>query len=332
MLRLLALLVCTSCAYAYEGAEVITFFGYNDAIELKNEHCRVILTPQVGGKIMHYSWHGVDTLMIDPSESGWRYDPKTFNQDTFVDGGGRFDYGNSRILTDRNIHKLGRWEGVITGPRSALLSSQIHPDNGLQFTRKFELDKNTARLTITQTMTNKSKKKATAFFWGRTFHKGGGIVITPLTPPTFFPKSYTVKTGDQLFFEPPPDKAISKSDDYLIISNQPKAKKIGIETFHGWYAYLMKENIMVLREFEVFPDRPYIDIVGGIFSVYYDKNYRGFDVVELEPNGPRETLEYGQSASFKEVWHLLTYTFPKNRDKVDLERFEKVVSGVISIN
>ena len=47
---------------------------------------------------------------------------------------------------------------------------------------------------------------------------------------------------------------------------------------------------------------------------------------ELEPIGPRETLEPGECASFTEDWWLLPYDFPQEREDVDLEAFKEFVS------
>jgi hypothetical protein len=42
-------------------------------------------------------------------------------------------------------------------------------------------------------------------------------------------------------------------------------------------------------------------------------------MIELEPIGPRERLNPGESASFTEDWWLLSHPFPKDGERIDLK-------------
>ena len=47
--------------------------------------------------------------------------------------------------------------------------------------------------------------------------------------------------------------------------------------------------------------------------------------IELEPIGPRERLQPGESASFTEEWFLLPHPFPKQGEKIDLAKLRQQV-------
>src|SRR5437660_6269844 len=55
--------------------------------------------------------------------------------------------------------------------------------------------------------------------------------------------------------------------------------------------------------------------------------------IELEPIGPRERLQPGESASFIEYWWLLSHPFPKKGDQIDLKALhQQVLKQTIGTN
>ena len=65
----------------------------------------------------------------------------------------------------------------------------------------------------------------------------------------------------------------------------PKQPKLGMDTAAGWFAYLMKNDLMFVKRFAVERDRPYNEVAGLTMSIWYPDR----PMCELEPIGPRRT-------------------------------------------
>ncbi|HAY79117.1 MAG TPA: hypothetical protein DCY79_04850, partial [Planctomycetaceae bacterium] len=84
----------------------------------------------------------------------------------------------------------------------------------------------------------------------------------------------------------------------------------------GWFAYLMKNDLLFVKKFAVYPERVYNEVAGLTISIWYPADRR----VELEPIGPRERLRPGESAAFTEHWYLQPMAFPTEGQNVDLQQ------------
>ena len=70
-----------------QPAEFIAYHGYSQAIELKNSTTRVVLCPQVGGRVLEYSLNGDNVLHLSAAEKNWKPGMKPQSS------AGRFDIG-----------------------------------------------------------------------------------------------------------------------------------------------------------------------------------------------------------------------------------------------
>ena len=67
----LASLTVSAVGADFEGAKVITYFGYASAIELTNASVKVVLCPEVGGRVLEYSLKGKNSLYLSDAEKSW---------------------------------------------------------------------------------------------------------------------------------------------------------------------------------------------------------------------------------------------------------------------
>ncbi len=65
----------------------VEFHGYADCIRLENANARVTLGHHCGGRVLEYSWQGVNLLALDPNQAGWTFEPGGPEIDPW---GGRF--------------------------------------------------------------------------------------------------------------------------------------------------------------------------------------------------------------------------------------------------
>jgi hypothetical protein len=304
-------------------ARVVQFHAYKRAIQLTRGNTRVVLCPEVGGRVLEFSVDGKDAMYLDEAEKTWQ--PGTPPPSS----AGRFDYGPELTVIPHPALWTGEWSGDITGPHSARLTSPKDDVAGIQLIRDFELagsgtgdETMTCHLICTQTILNISREVREVCHWGRSFSPGGGICLIPLGDrPSRFPSRYAMYEESAIINVRNSDEQIRERDGFLEILAPPRKPKLGFDTTAGWLGYLMPNDMLFVKRFATFPDRVYNEAAGLTLSVWYPTGPR----IELEPIGPRERLEPGQSASFVEDWWLLPFPFPQNGQPVDLQALDAVV-------
>jgi hypothetical protein len=296
-------------ATSVDAAEVVEFSGYSDCIQLSNDRARVILCPSAGGRVLEYSLDGKNALYLDPSEEGWVYQPGKSSQMS----AGRFDIGPEKVIPNRPHLWMGRWQGEVTDRNSARMTSVRDKATGTQLVRDFELSASGSRLVCRQTIKNISDETTEWCHWSRTFALGNGVCVIPLSRISRFPNHYVMYESPSTLNFHPEDPKIKRNGEFLVISGVPKYPKLGMDSKVGWFAYLMKNDLMFVKRFPTYDDRVYNEVAGLTISIWYPQDRR----VELEPIGPRERLEPGQSASFEETWELRPFAFPKNVESLD---------------
>ena len=300
-----------------QGTDRIAYFGYENCILLENAQTRVVLN-EYGGRILEYSLKGQNAIYLDPVQEG----------DTFADGdptfgptGGRLDIGPEMVIPAHPDLWLGKWETVITGPRSARLISVEDEPTGVQLIRDFVLDEHSTHLSVTQTIKNVSDSEKHWCHWSRTFGTGEGIVLIPLTPESRFPENYVMYGPGSVINYRPEDPNIRVRDGFLEVLTTPLRPKLGIDSYAGWFAYLDKNDLLWVKRYKVHPDRVYNEAAGLTISIWYYQDL----MCELEPIGPREEIQPGGEASFTENWWLLPYDYPRDGSDVDLEAIAALV-------
>jgi hypothetical protein len=296
-----------------EGVETIDYFGYAGCLALSNGSARVVLGHHCGGRALEYAWQGDNALSLDPAQAGWT---STSGEPAVNPCGGRCDVGPEHVIPGHPTLWLGPWSAAATGPRGARLTSADDPATGVRLVRDFTLDGATSRLTFTQTMVNVSDHPTQWCHWSRTFARHGGIGVVPLTSHSRFPRSYVMYgPGPAINFRPE-DPNVVRRGDFLVVRGAPQQPKLGFDSYAGWFAYLMPNNLLFVKRFPTYPDRVYNEIAALTLCIFYPRER---PICELEPIGPRETLAPGESGAFSEEWWLLPYRFPAAGEEVDPE-------------
>ena len=295
----------------------IDYAGYRRCPALFNDDARVVLGPHVGGRVLEYAWRGENALWLTPAHDGVIIEPGQPPPGMLFPSGGRFDIGPEMIIPPHPELWLGPWQAEIINSTTARLTSVASPTTGVQLRREFALAPQGSHLACTQTMHNVGERPTRWCYWARTFGRGHGICVVPLTPElSRFPRQYVMYTPGGGIEARPDDPAIRVRDGYLEVFDTPVYPKLGLDSYAGWFAYLMPHDLLLVKRFPTYPNRVYNEVAGLTISLWY---YR--DVVcELEPIGPMEVLAPGESASFTEEWWLLPYPFPERRDALDLAR------------
>ena len=309
-------------------ARIVASHGYDKAVELTRGNARAVLCPEIGGRVLEFSISGKQALWFDEAERNRR-------PGDAPSSAGRFDFGPEMTTPRHMLIWGGAWTAEITGPSSARLTSQKDASSGVQLTRDFELAESKAatsgrgpqvRLVCKQTITNISDQPREYCHWGRSFSPGGGICLIPLSGISRFPSKYALYEDGGIINVKATDEQIRERDGFLEILAPPRKPKLGFDSYAGWLAYAMPGDLLFVKRFATFPDRVYNEAAGLTISVWYPQvTSREAAKIELEPIGPRERLQPGQSASFTEEWFLLPHPFPKAGEAIDLAKVRQQV-------
>lgn len=310
-------------------ARVVQFHGYTRAIELTRSSTRVVLCPEVGGRVLEFSVGGKDAMYLEDSEKSWAPGKPA------PSSAGRFDYGPELTVLPHRALWSGGWSGEITGPCSATLTSPKNEAVGIQLVREFELASSengaanaSIHLICKQSIHNISKDVREVCHWGRSFSPGGGICVIPLGDrPSRFPSKYAMYEESAIINFRNKDDEIRERDGFLEVLAPPRKPKLGFDATGGWLGYLMPNDTVFVKRFKTYPDRVYNEAAGLTLSVWYPTGAR----IELEPIGPRERLQPGESASFVEDWWLFPFPFPKEGEQVDLKALNSLVTSHASL-
>ncbi len=313
-------------AAATEGVRRVKLLNYPDCIELSNANTIVVLGHQVGGRVLKYAWKGQDAHYLNPEEAKW----EAANPNPRLEvSAGRFDIGPEYLIPRRDVLWSGTWSAEVIGPRAARLTSQPDPATGVQLIREFQLDPVTSHLACTQIIKNVSSETKYWCHWSRTFAREGGIGVVPLTPAqSKFPNGYVLyqPRPEGAIRARPTDPNIRARDGFLEIIGPPAFPKLGFDSFAGWFAYQMPNDLAFVKRYATYPDGVYNEVAGLTISIWYPKPEQ-IPAVELEPIGPRNTIAPGGSASFIENWWLLENPFPKAGASLDLNALATKVAA-----
>lgn len=292
-------------------ARVVPFHGYTRAVEMTSGPARVVLGPEVGGRVLEFTVGGRTAVMIDDAEKAWR--PGQPPQSS----AGRFDYGPELTVTPHPKTWGGEWATDIRGDVVALTG----PDDpaGIKVAREFRFIRHgpAVGLAVTQTLTNTSPATKEVCHWGRSFSPGGGVCVVPVGDrPTRFPGGYAMYESGSVINVKNADDKIRLRDGFVEILAPPRKPKLGFDSYAGWLAYAMPGDTLFVKRFKTYPDRVYNEAAGLTISVWYPQ---AGNRIELEPIGTRERLEPGQSAAFTEEWWVLSHPFPKPGESLDLK-------------
>ncbi len=294
------------CYSQFPGAREITENKYPNCIELFNDSVRVVLEPNLGGRILVYALNEKNVLYVDKKDDGRIYEPGVFIHPS----AGRFDIGPEHTIPPHPKLYMGMWSAKITGPRQAEMISQADSVTGVQLVRKFKLAKSGSMLEFTQIIRNIGQENRCYCHWGRTLAKGGGIALAPVNNNSRYPEKYIIYgPGKIMNFRPENETNIRVKENIMEITDTPSQPKIITDSYDGWLAYITKDDQLFIKKFPVFSNKTYGEMAANTACIFYKELY-----CEVEPIGPMEFIKPGQEKSFTEYWYLFDFTYPANKN------------------
>jgi len=282
--------------------EVAPYKGWARALHISNGDVELVVTLQVGPRILRYAHIGGPNLLKEiPEQMG------TGGEDKWVMRGGHRLWASPEDPAYTYYADNQPTEHGIEG-NQAWIRSAMDPRSGLSYEMRITLQPTGSGVRVEHVVANQGGKTFNLAPWALTVFATGGTAIIPL--PAFAPHpgddaTHAADFAPQMTLALWPyfrfsDIRFAFGDHSIRVKQDPNASgptKIGAALPTGWVAYHLNETLFVKR-FTFDPKAIYPD--GGCnFETYTDA-----DVLELETLAGLRNVQPGQSASHIETWSL----------------------------
>ncbi|MHB1000940.1 MAG: hypothetical protein ACYC27_16990 [Armatimonadota bacterium] len=277
--------------------DTVSFFNQPNCYMLSNGKVEVIVTTDIGPRIIGYRYKGGQNILAE------------LGPDTSV----KTEYG---VWHPWGGHRL--WHAPESAPRSYMpddspVSIEIIGDNSIRLVQSVEqgtgiekemllkLDADGTRVTILHKLTNRGLWPVKLAPWALTIVKGGGETIIPNEPyishdDEFLPARPLVLW----YFTDMSDPRWTFGKNFLRLRTDEdldEPQKVGAANKQGWAGYL-NDGTLFVKRFPYVPDATYADYGCNC------ETYTAGSFMEVESLGPLTVLETDQSTIHIEQWFL----------------------------
>ena len=289
--------------------ERISYGGWPNCYRLTNGEVELVVTADVGPRIIRYGFVGGQNLFVELEE------------DLGKTGGDNWRlYGGSRlwVAPEDRVYSYGAdndpVEIEISGNK---LSAQAPVEHtGVQKRIDVELAAS-GEVRVTHGLANRTIWPLRIAPWVLTMMNRGGVGITTLPPRGTHPEILAPTNPVILFaFTNMSDSRWSWLEKYIALRQDPAnsdPEKIGLYNPATRGAYLLNGELFV-KKFEAPEGEEYPDM-GSSFEIFTNESF-----LELETLGPMRTLQPRESVDHLEIWSLHRPVTVERWDDAELDR------------
>jgi hypothetical protein len=275
--------------------EFVNFEGWQNCIRLFNGEIELIITTEVGPRIISCGYINQQNLLyVAEAEKG-----KTGGNDWHIYGGHRLWHAPEvmpRTYYPDNKPVGYKWDGT-----TLKLTQNIEETTGIIKEMDITLDSEKNHVNIVHRLINKNLWSIETAPWAITAHAAGSMAVLPQEPyvdpaENLLPARPLVLWYYTLMNDPRwiwGNKYIRLKHDSSIASEQ----KIGIMNKQGWAASVLHDTLMI-KHFDFNPDAIYPDY-GSNNEVYVNEH-----LLEIESLGPFTRIPPEGSAEHVEDWYI----------------------------
>lgn len=313
------LLLCGSAAWGQVTVKKIDYEGWKDCWEISNPVVKLVVVPQIGGRIMEYSIDGENVIWQNEKELG-----KITGSDvgrTWRNYGGHkaWNAPQSRWhTTDHDCYYDSKPAQVEPLPGGCGIRVTCAPIEhlGYQFLRDIELSLTTSRVRVTERMRNISDHDITWSVWGVTQVKVPCWIAFPINEHSKFEDGWNViyPVGKKL-------TQIRRVGSIGIMRYNNATENWATDAMAGWMAYI-KGQLAFTKQWATrsvgvtYPD-------GGCDAAFYTCRADSFGgYAEMEVMGPIVTLKPGEETILVEDWFLTRLNQSAKDDNDVIERLK----------
>ena len=295
----------------------ISYSGWGNCIQIKNDIVDLIVTVDVGPRIIRYGFGGRENELCEvESTMGARG-----GDEWKIYGGHRLWHSpEDKRRTYEPDNEPVAWEEIANGIRT---KQNIEPRSGIGKEMEISLSYNSTSVTILHRLTNKGTWPVELSVWSISAMATGGKEIVP------FSQRDTGLLPNRLMSLWPytelDDHRICFGKKYIVLQQDPGMKhplKIGISNENGWAVYFNHAHLFV-KYFTHYMKARYPD-----FGVSYETYVNDF-MLEMETLSPLIVLEPNSYVEHTEKWELFdNVPMPSNNET----EIDKILTGKVSFN
>jgi hypothetical protein len=285
----------------------ITYKGWENCIELSNGTVSIIITTDMGPRIISYGFTGQANVLFEEEENLGT----TGGSDYKTYGGHRLWHA-PQVGNRPNEPANDPVEYEITD-NSILLRQKIEPVSRIQKEITVSLSPEGTELTLTHRLVNKHAWPIKASAWGLTTLAPGGVEIIPWVlakTPDYLPNTALVYWP----WTKPNDPRLTFYEKYILLRQIPENAewfKLGMPNLEGWAAYVNKSSMFV-KTFDHLEGAEYPDYLCSFETFTYDR------MMEIETLSPLVLLSTDSIVESEEKWYLFdNVPTPKNEEDID---------------
>jgi len=284
----------------------VSYGGWNNCIEIKNDIVDLIVTVDVGPRIIRFGFVGKENEMCEVGAtlglkggSEWR-----------IYGGHRLWHGpEDEYRTYEPDNSPVFWEKIPNGIKTL---QDIEQRTGIRKEMEITLSQEGSRVHILHRLTNEGAGPMEVSVWSISAMSTSGMEVVPQTrrDTGLLPNRNMVLWPYTRLNDP----RISLGDRYIILRQDPseiRPLKFGTSNEQGWGAYFNHGHLFVKyyehKEGAAYPD----------FGASYESYTNDF-MLEMETLSPLTMLEPGSSMEHSEAWELFDdVQMPGNEDEIE---------------
>ena len=290
--------------------EKIPYAGWPNCYRLSNGEVELIVTSDVGPRIIRYGFEGGQNFFVELEE------------DLGKTGGDNWRlYGGSRLWVgpEDPVYSYGAdndpVQVEISGSRLTAQAPVEH--TGVQKAIAVELADEGSVVRVVYTLANRTIWPLRIATWVLTMMAPGGAGITTLPPRGTHPEVLAPTNPLVVFaFTNMADPRWTWLEKYIVLQQDPQnadPEKIGLFNPATRGAYLLNGELFV-KKFAASPEEEYPDM-GSSYETFTNERF-----LEIETLGPVRTLQPGESIDHVEEWSLHRPVAVDSWDDAELDR------------
>lgn len=301
------------------NVSVCEYKNFGKCIKIANDIVKVIVTVDVGPRIINYSFLDGENIMFEDVDRIFAESGEPFEK---FGGGTWYIYGGHRLWTSPEGYPKSYYPDNNPVPykileNGAVFSPEVQKWNQYQMEIEVTLDENSSDVHLKHRITNRAAWSVTLAPWCLTVLTPGGQEIVPQ------PTVDTGLLGNRLLALWPytklTDKRVIWGDRYVSLTqdkNNSDKFKFGINSEHGFSLYFVNGDLFV-KKFSPIANGNYPD--GGMSFETFTNNL----FLEMETLGETHEIAPDETVEHCESWSLYREPKPEFFDEDALDELVK---------
>ncbi len=287
--------------------EKVSYGGWDNCYKISNEMVELIVTSDVGPRIMRYSFLDGENLMCQVKEDMG----KSGSDKWLMYGGHRLWHSPEHPIRTYNPDNFPVKVKVLEN--GVHLTSDVEKVSGIKKEMIIKLSDKTSQVEVDHILTNTNLWTVQLSVWALSVLDKGGLEVVPQeTKDTGLLPNRMISLWPYTDLS---DKRVMWGKKYIFLQQDPKISqpfKFGISNTPGWAAFFNK-NDMYIKRFFPQEDKLYPDYSASMYETYTNEF-----MTEMETLSPLVNLKENESISHKEIWKLYKdVRVPKNEEEMD---------------